>query len=131
MTHTVTALSHTGDRSAVALERLKGTRDKVRDGLTSQETEIEKEEEAPPPREGAIPLAKETARRRFDVGDEQDPKHVADLKDALGGAKQTEPERRVERRPAGAGDGEQSEEDETTSRLLRAKKRKKREQDDS
>ncbi|MGB2985928.1 MAG: hypothetical protein WBE26_08595, partial [Phycisphaerae bacterium] len=122
MTHTVTALGQTGDRSEAALEHLKSTHEKVRDGLTAAKDE----ETEPPPKEGPIPLSRETARRRFDVGDEEAARPAGDLDEELGGAEATKPKPQTSRPPAEAGEGDESEEQATTSRLLRAKRRKKR-----
>ncbi len=127
MTHTVTALSHAGDRSAASLEKLKDTRDRVRDELAPDagpKTRRAADDASP------IPLA--SAKRRFDVGEEQAGKPVGDLRDALGGAKAVEPSTKPpkpERPPADDDAGAESQD--TTSRLLKAKKRAKKDMDEN
>jgi len=119
MTHTVTALRHTGDRSAVALEQLKSTREKVREELDgSAGKHVERE---------VVPLPKRTARKRYDVGDREAAEPAGDLTDALGGAKAAEPEsKRVGRRK----DETAGEDEASTSRLLKARRRAKRDKKD-
>lgn len=124
MTHTVTALSHAGDRSAASLEKLKGTRDRVRDELAPDagpRTQPAADEASP------IPLA--TAKRRFDVGDEHAGKPAGDLLDALGGAKAVEPTTKPPKPARPPADAEAAGEEDVTSRLLRAKKRAKKDMD--
>jgi len=123
MTHTVTVLGQTGDRSAAALEKLKSTRERVRDSLKTDLEEAEKRLEDEP-----TPLTRTTARRRFDVGDAQAATTAGDLHDALGGAKAARLQPKPGEQPAA--DRETDEEQTTTSRLLRAKKRAEREQED-
>ena len=123
MTDTVTALAHAGDRSAASLEKLKDTRERVRDELAPDSHERGKRvaDEASP-----IPLAQ--AKRRFDAGDEQAGRPAGDLRDALGGAKAAEPPAKPTkptRPPADTDAGEEN----VTSRLLRAKKRAKKDMD--
>jgi hypothetical protein len=120
LTHSVTVLEQAGDRSAVALDKLKGTRDRVRGGLQAAADG----DGQPMRREAAEKLAREMARRKFDLG-EKAPAPVADLHEALGGAKTAKP---VAPKPAGrpAQAGPESEEESTTSRLLKAKQRTKK-----
>jgi hypothetical protein len=118
MTHTVTALRHTGDRSAVALEQLKSTREKVREELDGDAGKRAESE--------ATPLPKAAARRRYDVGDRDAAKPVGDLTDALGGAKAAPPEPKR----AKDKDEDQGEDEASTSRLLRARRRAKRDKKD-
>lgn len=125
MTHTVTALAHAGDRSAASLEKLKDTRERVRDEFSTEKGDRGKRvtDEAAP-----IPLAQ--AKRRFDAGDEQAGKPVVDLRDALGGAKAAEPPAKPSKPARPPADTETGAEDQdTTSRLLRAKKRAKKDLD--
>ena len=124
LTHSVTALGQAGDRSAVALEQLRSTRDKVREGL---EAAPDERNEPAPNDTGAIPLA--TAKRRFDVGDEQAGKPVRDLQEALGGA-MAGTASTPGPKPMTPKEGEAAEEESVTARLLRAKKRTKREQEE-
>jgi hypothetical protein len=124
MTDTVTALAHAGDRSAASLEKLKDTRERVRDELAP--------DAGGAPRRAvddtaAIPLAQ--AKRRFDAGDEQAGKPVGDLQDALGGARAVEPSAKPPkpaRPPADVDSGAEAQG--TTSRLLRAKRRVRRDE---
>jgi uncharacterized membrane protein/Mg-chelatase subunit ChlD len=125
MTGTVTALAHAGDRSAASLEKLKDTRERVRDEFATEKGDRGKRvaDETSP-----IPLAQ--AKRRFDAGDEQAVRPVGDLRDALGGAKAAEPPAKPSkpaRPPADTDAGE----DDVTSRLLRAKKRAKKDMDEN
>ena len=123
LTHGVTALRHTGDRSAIALEQLKGKREQVREELSAQGGEgLQRIAQDT----GAVPLG--VKRRRYDVGERRGKVPAGDLHQALGGAKVTKPPKEVRRKPAGEGQG--SEEEEATTRLLRAKKRAKRDLED-
>lgn len=114
LTHSVTALSQTGDRSSVALEQLKGTRDRVRDEQT---------------KDGGASCAEPApdAGARFDVGDQQAKQPAGDLHEQLGGAK-GEP-RYVEKRRKPAGDSKEDQEADVTSRLLKAKRRARKDID--
>lgn len=123
LTHGVTALRHTGDRSAAALDQLKSTREQVRDELYPQREEGLKRI-AP---EGTMPPL--SAGARYDVGDEQAGKPLGDLHEALGGAKATEPPVEKRRPPPPAGQAGEEQPEETTSRLLRAKRQAKRRKD--
>jgi uncharacterized membrane protein len=121
MTHTVTALSRTGERSEAALEQLKGTRERVRDDLAPDKAEgLERIAQETEPLPGA------TAKRRFDVGDAQAAKPVGDLHEALGGAKAAGEPMQKRRAPAKAGEDEEGEEESAMSRLRKAKDRAKR-----
>ncbi len=125
MTHTVTALRHTGDRSAVALEQLKSARDKVRGKLDGDARRGgERDEEA------AAPLPRVVARRRYDVGDRQAAKPTGDLQEALGGARPAAPGPKDAGKPTEE-TGKKDEEEAPTSRLLRARQRAKRRSDDN
>ncbi len=119
MTHTVTALRQTGDRSAIALEKLKSARERVRDGFEAEAAKGTQEAEG-------TPLPRATARRRFDVGDERAARPAGDLHEALGGAKTVQPQPKPGEPPAQ--DQEAEEKPTTTSRLLRAKRRAERDQ---
>ncbi len=121
MTHTITALGQAGDRSAVSLEKLKRTRDRVRDGL-----EGGSEDGSQASRDTAA-LPRSTAARRYDVGDDRGKKLAGGLQEAIGGAKAEQKPPKPARPPAGAKEGEEAEE--TTSRLLRAKRRAKRDKE--
>ena len=136
MTHTVTVLGHAGDRSAAALEQLKTTRERVREGLASDKSDGEPTPDEP----GPLPLAtisdsggptSQSIKRRSQKPNLQPPagKPAGDLHEALGGAKAAEPAEGTTPKPAG-GDSKETPEQTTTSRLLRAKRRAKRDQDD-
>jgi uncharacterized membrane protein len=119
MTHTVTALGHTGQRSAEALGQLKSTRDRVRKELNEErDTGTRTADEEPPA------LSAKIARRRYDAGNAAIGQPTGDLQNALGGAKATEGKKPPGRRP-GTTKPEATEDETTTSRLLRSKKRKK------
>jgi hypothetical protein len=121
MTHTVIALSRTGERSEAALEKLKDTRERVRDDLAPDKAEgLERIAQETEPLPGA------TAGRRFDVGDAQAAKPVGDLHEALGGAKAAGEPVEKHRAPAKAGEDEEGEEESPMSRLRKAKDRAKR-----
>jgi uncharacterized membrane protein/Mg-chelatase subunit ChlD len=124
MTHTVTALAQVGDRSAVALERLKGVHRKVRGGLADKgEGQAESQAEEP------VPLSRAVAGRRFDRAETQAGKPAADLGKALGGAEAAQPDAQKTRLPTPGREGEGTDDQTTTGRLLRAKRRAKRDKD--
>ena len=123
MTHTVTALGQAGDRSVVALDQLKSTRDKVRDGF-AEPTEGADEESEPE----RLRRLRAVSRRRFDVGDAQGATPAGDLSEALGGAKPGQPAKGQTQEGAPAS-GEDARDQATTSRLLRAKRRAKEEKE--
>ena len=117
LTHGVTALAHAGDRSAVSLEKLKETRERVRGDLAAKE--------APPVDSGAdSPSApRRRAKRRYDVGEGGGAAPAGDLDEALGGAQADAGP--TPARPPGAKDDQPEQTEGTTSRLLRAKRRKR------
>ena len=122
MTHSVTALSKTGERSQVALEQLKGTRAKLRGDMTAEVADEGEPLKRVAQYTGTIPLS--TARRRFHVGDENGQEPVTDLDEALGGAQATEAIRDEADTPP---DRDMAGEQETSmERLLRARKQAKR-----
>ena len=118
LTHGVTALGQAGDRSTVSLEKLRTTRQRVRDGLSA---DVDAPVDDAPAEE---PARAQRKTRRYDVGDEQAGKPTGDLHEAIGGAKAAEgglaglPET-----PTSTPD-----DDATTSRLLRAKRRAHKEE---
>jgi len=123
LTHSVTALGHTGERSTASLDQLKGARQKARD---------EKDTDRPG---GAVKVtkrdteAKVDTRRRYDVGDEKAQEPTGDLTSALGGATAGEesgqqPDAKDQKKD------EQTDKGETTSRLLKAKRRAQRDMND-
>jgi len=124
LTHSVTVLAHTGERSAASLQQLKGKRDQVRDTLVGGETVTPEDEEpsAPTVRRVRKPTDAATARRRFDVGDAGAKGAAGDLRDAIGGARAADTDADRER-PSGPSDAGAPEES-TTSRLLRTKRKK-------
>ncbi len=120
LTHTVTALGHTGERSSAALEQLRTTRDKVRDELGADTRTVDRASSG-----GVIPIPPATARRRYDVGDEEADKPLGDLKQALGGAQPDGPQLSGLSAKDKAGTAE---DESPTSRLLRAKRRTQRDE---
>ena len=121
LTHGVTALARTGERSEASLQQLKGAKDRARSALqqgadappadaTSREAE----------RRESTPLPKDVAGRRFDVASTDRAAPATDLHDALGGAKTAKP---ATPQPADPPPGKPGEDESTTSRLLRAKRR--------
>jgi hypothetical protein len=119
LTHTVTALSHAGDRSSAALEQLKGTRERVRDEKTGEGAG---EAEPSPP----VP----DRRARFDAGEAQLGAPPGDLHERLGGAK-AEPGFVEKRRAPAPGESEEGEPEgeDVTARLFEAKRRARKDID--
>lgn len=122
LTHSVSALGRTGERSTVALSQLKEARDKVRDTKTAAGSVPRSTVKAPTVAAEPAP----NRASRFDVGDKKAAETAtADINEALGGAT-ADPDRiekAVRRRPA-ASVAEKPESGEgLTSRLLQAKKR--------
>ncbi len=108
LTHTVSALVLTGERSGAALAHLKDARTRVQ------------EERTGPGGPQAADVAAPDAAARFDVGDQRAKAPAADLQKELGGAK-AEPQFKEKRRaPAQADEGG---EEDVTGRLLKAKRR--------
>jgi hypothetical protein len=122
VTHTVAALGQTGERSTVALEKLKDVRDRARDDIKSAKPRPEGGSAA----EEGIPLAPDVAGHKFDVDENAASPQPGSLADALGGATGKQP---PAARKARADAQAESDED-ATSRLLRAKKRVRRDLDD-
>jgi len=116
ITHPVMALARAGERSATALEKLKSTREKVRDSLQTSDEARDRAWQ-----ESATPLPAQTARRRYDVGDKAAKEPAKDLRETLGGARAGEPSEREEK----SAESVQDETASTTSRLLAAKRKKK------
>ncbi len=124
LTHTVTALGRTGERSTAALSQLKGVRDRIRDGAPSPADKPASPSTSPPPQSKPDPKA------RFDAGQPEKGRPSGDLSDALGGASGEHVSERPPRTPAKDDQGSESGED-TTSRLLKAKRRAQRDKDKS
>lgn len=127
ITHSVTALGQAGERSEVALEQLKSTRERVQSTHTAAG-----DEKLPGERSAtaAEPVTRADAKTRFDVGDKAAATPARELHDQLGGAKAEPGFKEKRRRPAPAGGkDDQTEAEETTSRLLRAKQRAKEQRD--
>lgn len=124
VTHSVTALGHAGERSQVALEQLKSTRERVQSEQTAPGTQEPPGERIAPRPEAAAPA---DAKARFDVGDKAAATPAGDIEDKLGGAKTEPGYQEKRRRPAG---GKVKEEEGTTSRLLRAKRRTQQQRED-
>jgi uncharacterized membrane protein/Mg-chelatase subunit ChlD len=121
LTHTAAALAQTGDRSTVALDRLKGARDRSREGLSSPPEGLPGRAVERPP------TSPDAARRRFDAG-ERKVKASAELTESLGGAKAADSSRP---KPRPAAPQEKTDDESPTSRLLRAKKRAKKDADEN
>ncbi len=121
LTHTAATLSQTGERSAVALDKLKGVRERAREGLASQAEEPPERVVVEKPK-----VSRDVARRKFDAAEGRPASPPADLADALGGAKAAEPKPRGPAQPAPPAEGDES----ATSRLLRAKHRSREKQDE-
>ena len=125
LTHGVTALSRTGERSTAALEQLKGTRERVREDLKEKKGDtLTRLAQTPTERTGR------DASRRFDVGDAAAKQSAGDLHDALGGAKTGEDYKEKRRKPAPASDEDTGDDEGMTSRLLKAKRRARKDIDD-
>ncbi len=124
VTHTVTVLGRTGERSTTSLGQLKSTRDRVREERTGAGDADATEETRPPP----SPPPDRSAR--FEAG-ELKGTAPGDLHETLGGAKAQPEYKEKRRKPAGLGTDESAEAGEDmTSRLLRAKRRARRDLDD-
>jgi hypothetical protein len=123
LTHTVTALAPAGDRSGAALERLRSTRQRVRQEKTG------KREAASGADQPEVPAP--DARARFDVGGKQAQVPVSDLHEQLGGAK-TEPGFVEKRRPPATAKTQEADQEgpDVTSRLLKAKRRARKDMED-
>jgi len=127
LTHTVTALGRTAERSAAALSQLKSVRDRVREEKTTPSRD--REGAVLRPDDEAAKTAAPDPRARFDAGDEAAGKPIKDIREALGGAEKAAPGKK----PAKAGPKENEEtkpSEATTSRLLKAKRRAQRSPDD-
>ena len=125
LTHGVTAMARTGERSEESLGKLKDTRDRVRGEMNAG---------------GAEPLARlnlgKEAReasyvgRTFDAGEDEDTGVTGSLDEVLGGAQASGAPADKTRKPApsdGASSGGDAES--ATERLLRAKRRAREDQD--
>ncbi|HRX84386.1 MAG TPA: VWA domain-containing protein, partial [Phycisphaerae bacterium] len=123
LTHSVTALGHTGERSTATIGQLKDVRDRVRDEGGQRLGGARKVESTRD--EPAV-----DRQRRFDVGDAAASQPVQDLQESLGAPQAgAEPTPEKNRPPAPADKQDQGAED-ATSRLLRAKRRARKEMDD-
>jgi hypothetical protein len=117
MTHTVTALGQTGQRSSESLDQLKGVRKRVReDRLDDRPAQPAAPE---PPRERPAPST------RFDAG-EPTKEPTDDLQQAMGGPEVGEQSTQKPRKPA----ADETAPDDATSRLLRAKRRARKDMED-
>ncbi len=118
LTHTVTALGRTGERSTASLSQLRQARDKVRETVTGSG-----DVEAPGPASRTAPPPAPDRTGRYDVGDEAATEAPArDLGEALGGAAAGAGPAKPKPKPAAAQEAEDAGED-FTSRLLKAKQR--------
>ena len=133
VTHGATALAQTGQRSEAALGQLKGTRERVREGLDKGAEDVEL---------GDIPLAGDeeksgtlprgAASRKFEGSRSDSGESSDDLSEALGGAGASPgpggPGSSRPARPPGAAETESGDAaDDMTSRLLRAKRDRRKE----
>lgn len=114
MTHGITALAQTGERSEAALEKLKTTREKVKENLAADSAPRAGRRIA---EAGDASTPVDRARRKFEPTRGQKSAESTNMTDALGGATAGEADARS-RKP------EESQQDQSpTSRLLRAKRR--------
>ncbi len=130
LTHTVTALGRTGERSAAALEQLKSARDRIRHPGDGDVSQVAPEDRPGPQFERpATPAVDPQAR--FDAAPSDDVKPPGDIQQALGGASTTQPPALPGDSPRGPKTEEPQPGDDVTSRLLEAKRRAKRRMDQS
>jgi len=117
LTHGVTALAQTGERSTASLQQLKGTRERVRDEMSEDRGErlfrLDEQDGTFEP---------QASRRRFDAGEPAGGEPAGDLGESLGGARRDAPPPTQTRTTR---DDASEEPDATTSRLLRAKRRRR------
>jgi len=118
LTHGVTVMAHTGERSEAALEHLRDTRERIRDQLDATQEQGPKRLNLE-----SEPTSATSRKRRYDVGDEKANQPLGDLKEAVGGAKKDVPPENKDQTDLS------TEQESMTSRLLRSRKRKK--QDDN
>lgn len=91
LTAPVRHLSRAGQRSAGALSRLKGVRERIRDDM-SETAKPAEEPRGQRPRGIKLEPAAESKSRKFDVGESEAGKPAKDLTESLGGAKPAEPD---------------------------------------
>lgn len=126
LTFRETALSRAGERSTAALSQLRGTSERTREEIREKTGEklqrIAQEEigQVSPP---------SSAKRKFDVGEQEGAKPVGDIGEALGGAKAGEQFVEKKRPPGPGGEGDAGKDD-ATSRLLEAKRRARKGMED-
>lgn len=118
ITHGVTVMAHTGERSEAALEHLRGTRERIRDQLDATQEQGPKRLDLE-----SEPTSATSRKRRYDVGDEKADQPLGDLRESVGGAKKDVPPEKKDQTDLS------TEQESTTSRLLRSRRRKK--QDDN
>ncbi len=118
LTHTVTVLGRTGERSTASLSQLRQVRDKVRETVTGNG---DAGTPSPSPSGTRVPAPDRT--RRYDIGDRAaDEAPTGDLDRALGGATVDAPAPKPKPQPTVTAESEDAGED-VTSRLLKAKQR--------
>ncbi len=121
MTHTVTALGRTGERSAESLAQLKTVREQVREGRTGGRPA------AKPPSTAEREAAPQAdPRARFDAGEKAAAPPVDTIEDALGGAKAGPAGERTKKPTPKAEESSSESQEATTDRLLKAKRRAQR-----
>lgn len=121
LTHTVTALGRTGERSTASLAKLKSVRDRLRHGEPTGDAESPQ-----PARGAAVSTPTADPRARFDAGDAVTSQPAADIQETLDGAKAAPA---ADARPQPAPEIEKQDADRqeaTTARLLKAKRRAQR-----
>ncbi len=112
LTAGVAGVAGAGRRSAAALSRLKGVRERVREDMETQRQGTESA-----PAEPATPAPMVDRTRRFDLGEAPAGEPSGDLTDALGGARAETSLDRGPDKDAGPGEGS------LADRLRRAKRR--------
>ncbi|HEY3243988.1 MAG TPA: VWA domain-containing protein [Phycisphaerae bacterium] len=118
LTHTVTTLAPSAQRSTVALEQLKGKREQVRGERTGAGAETTEAAQHP-----AVVSPPPDARRRFEIDERKAKVPAGDLQEELGGAKTAAPPVEKLRAPAPAKASEPQTPAEVTARLLEARRR--------
>ncbi len=126
LTHSVTTLGQTGERSSASLGQLKDVRERVRD---------EQGEQRPGGATRITGAADDQATvdraRRYDVGDDAAQSAPGDLQQAMGAPQAGQaPPSEKRRPPAPADDADAGEQEDATSRLLRAKRRARKDMED-
>ncbi len=121
-THGVTAMAHTGERSAASLDKLKNTRDRIRE----DQAESSVERLARVSQQTNAVSGSDTAKHyEADQGSENLP--IGDLTKSMGGLSA---EAKTEKKTSKADDQPSGKDESATSRLLRARQRAKKKMGD-